>query len=111
VVGIAGPYNFLPLIDDDLIDIFGGAERIETQPIHAIDGIRPPMLLITGSDDETVLPRNISTMAARLREFGSPVQTINYEGEGHLGVILSMYWPFRDRNGLREDILTFIHAE
>jgi hypothetical protein len=36
---------FLPLKDPDLIAIFGGADRRETQPITYIGGKRPPMLL------------------------------------------------------------------
>ena len=90
--------------------MFGGAQLPQTQPIHAIDGKRPPMLLLTGTEDKTVLPRNAERMAARLREFDSPVEVISYEGEGHLGIILSMVWPFKDRNSLREDILDFVHA-
>ncbi len=58
VIGIAGPYDFLPLQDKNLIAIFGGANRPDTQPINYIDGKRPPMLLAYGDDDTTVLPRN-----------------------------------------------------
>jgi acetyl esterase/lipase len=110
VIGVAGPYDFLPLTDPALITMFGGAQLPQTQPIRAIDGRRPPMLLITGTEDKTVLPRNAERMAARLREFDSPVEVISYDGEGHLGIILSMVWPFKGRNDLREDILDFVHA-
>src|SRR5579864_788671 len=54
VIGISGPYNFLPTRDPNLIAIFGGADRPETQPLSHIDGRRPPMLLLTGSADTTV---------------------------------------------------------
>jgi acetyl esterase/lipase len=111
VIGIAGPYNFLPLNDDNLIDMFGGTDRTETQPIFSVDGERPPMLLVTGSEDDTVSPRNVSTMAAHLREFNSPVQTITYDGEGHMGIILSLYWPFKKRNSLRDDMLQFVRTK
>ncbi len=70
--------------------------------------MRPPMLLIMGSEDTTVLPRNTEAMAARLREFGSPVTTRIYEGKGHVGIVLSMLWPFRNRNALPEDMSRFI---
>ena len=56
VIGIAGPYDFLPLTDKDLITIFGGADRIDTQPVHYIDGKRPPMFLAAGTDDTVVDP-------------------------------------------------------
>jgi acetyl esterase/lipase len=110
VIGIAGPYNFLPLTSPGLIAMFGGANRPETQPINHIDGKRPPMLLAAGSADETVSPRNTITMAARLRNFGSEAQTVIYPGIGHIGIILTLVRPFRFRAPLRADILRFIRA-
>jgi acetyl esterase/lipase len=58
VIGIAGPYDFLPMKDPDIIALFGGANIPETQPINFIDGKRPPMLLAAGTADETVSPGN-----------------------------------------------------
>ena len=44
-VGLAGPYDFLPLTDPALKDIFGPrASRPQTQPINYVDGAAPPML-------------------------------------------------------------------
>lgn len=110
VIGIAGPYDFLPLHRKDLIAIFGGANRGETQPISYIDGKRPPMLLAAGSDDSTVEPANTTRMAARLEQFGSEVETKIYPGVGHIGIVLSLAPGFRGRTTLREDILRFIAA-
>jgi len=47
-------------------------------PVNHVNGVRPPMLLVTGSDDGTVYPRNTESMAARLRSFGSRVREIHY---------------------------------
>jgi acetyl esterase/lipase len=110
VIGISGPYDFLPFKSADLIDIFGGDRREETQPINYIDAKRPPMLLATGSDDTTVLPRNTKRMAAKLRSFGSEVKEIVYPGVGHIGIILSVATPFRSRTRLRDDIVDFVNA-
>lgn len=111
VVGISGPYDFLPLKSANLIDIFGGDRRTETQPITYVDGKRPPMLLVTGSDDTTVLPRNTRRMAARLRLFGADVREIVYPGVGHIGIILSVAAPFRSRTTLRDDIINFVKGD
>jgi acetyl esterase/lipase len=108
VIGIAGPYNFLPLTDDHLITMFGGARRPETQPITYIDGKRPPMFLAAGTDDTTVSPRNSSDMAEKLRSFDSPVQLATYPGVGHIGIILSLAPGFRGRTSLRDDIIRFV---
>ena len=110
VNGIAGPYNFLPLVDKNLITIFGGATRRETQPITYIDGKRPPMLLAAGTDDDTVLPRNSSDLAKKLKSFGSPAELIAYAGVGHIGIILSLAPGFRNRTTLRTDILRFVES-
>jgi acetyl esterase/lipase len=110
VIGIAGPYNFLPLTDPDLIALFGGANRPETQPINYIDGKRPPMLLAYGTDDKTVGPHNTTDMAAKLRSFGSPVEVKAYSGIGHIGIILSLAPGFRSNTTLRADITRFVRG-
>jgi acetyl esterase/lipase len=110
VIGIAGPYNFLPLTDKNLITIFGGARRPETQPINYIDGKRPPMLLAAGTDDTTVSPRNSSDLAEKLTSFGSPVRLVTYPGIGHIGIILSLAPGFRGRTSLRSDIIQFVES-
>jgi acetyl esterase/lipase len=108
VIGIAGPYDFLPLVDNDLIAIFGGADRPETQPINHIDGPRAPMLLATGTDDSVVGPKNTFHLEARLRSWNSPVKVITYPGIGHIGIILSLAPGFRGTTTLRGDITDFV---
>ena len=110
VIGIAGPYDFLPLTDPALIALFGGAHRRDTQPISYVDGKRAPMLLVTGDADATVSPGNTTRMAARLRRFGSEVVTRAYPGTGHVGIILSLAPGLRWRTSLRRDMLDFIAA-
>jgi acetyl esterase/lipase len=110
VIGIAGPYNFLPLTDKHLITIFGGADRPETQPITYIDSKRPPMLLVAGTDDTTVSPRNSSDLAEKLKRFGSPVHLVTYSGIGHIEIILSLAPGFRGRTTLRDDVVDFVET-
>ena len=111
VIGISGPYDFLPPTDPDLVITFGGNERADTQPINHVDGPRPPMLLVTGDQDTTVLPRNAVNMAVKLKSVGSPVETKVYPGIGHIGIILTMAPLFRARAPLRQDIVDFITAQ
>jgi acetyl esterase/lipase len=107
VIGIAGPYDFLPLNDMNLVAVFGGPNREETQPINYIDGRKPPMLLVAGSADTTVLPRNTLRMAERLRAVGSEVKTEIYPGAGHVGILLSF---LSSKSILRDDMVQFIAA-
>jgi acetyl esterase/lipase len=109
-IGIAGPYDFLPITNPTRIEIFGGTDRVETQPIHFIDGVRPPMLLLTGDRDTNILPRNTANMAARLREHGNDVQAIVYPGIDHFRIILALAPLFRRMIPIRADIARFISA-
>ena len=108
VIGIAGPYDFLPLYDHVLIDIFGGDRVMTTQPIKYARNKTPPMLLAHGSADTTVGAGNSRRMAKRLREAGNSVELIEYEGSSHLGIILSLAHGFRGGTTLRDDMLRFI---
>ena len=108
VIGIAGPYDFLPLYDPVLIDIFGGDRVMATQPIKYASNKTPPMLLAHGTADKTVGAGNSRRMAKRLGEAGNDVALIEYEGAGHLGIMLSLAHGFRHRTTLREDMLRFI---
>jgi acetyl esterase/lipase len=108
VIGIAGPYDFLPLYDPALIDIFGGDRMMATQPIKYARNKTPPMLLAHGTADTTVGAGNSRRMAGRLREAGNSVELIEYKGAGHLGIILSLAHGFRGGTTLREDMLRFI---
>jgi acetyl esterase/lipase len=110
VIGISGPYNFLPLTDKDLIAIFGGSDRFDTQPITYVDGKRPPMLLAYGTDDTTVGPHNSTDLAEKLRSFHSEVEVRAYPGVGHIGIILSLAPGFRDKTTLRNDVIQFVKA-
>jgi acetyl esterase/lipase len=110
VIGIAGPYNFLPMSDPIYVDMFHGTNNTDSMPVYHVDGRRPPMLLATGDTDSTVAPSNTKSMAAKLRSFGSEVREIQYRGVGHVGVILSLVPGFRRITRLRQDMIDFIRS-
>jgi acetyl esterase/lipase len=110
VIGIAGPYDFLPLTDPDYIAMFHGASNAGSMPINHIDGPRPPMLLIAGDADSVVRPGNADRMAAKLKSTGNSAAAVHYAGVGHIGIILSLLPGFRGNTPLREDITTFIQS-
>jgi acetyl esterase/lipase len=108
VIGIAGPYDFLPLYDPALIDIFGGAREMATQPIKYAGNRAPPMLLAHGTADTTVGAGNSKRFADRLRTCGNEVEVKLYDGASHLGIILSLAHGFRTNTTLHQDMLEFI---
>lgn len=108
-VGLAGPYDFLPLKDDKLKDIFGPEpSRPLTQPINHVDGTAPPLLLISGRDDTTVLPGNTGRLAARIRSAGGTADVRYYDDIGHIELIASLAMPLRSLAPTLEDIDLFL---
>jgi acetyl esterase/lipase len=110
IIGIAGPYDFLPLRDPKLIEIFHGKNDPNTQPIHFVDRPLPPMLLLHGSKDKTVSPRNATRMATKLRSVNSPVEVIVYPGLGHIAIILALVRGLGWLAPVRDDVIRFIAA-
>ena len=97
LIGISGPYDFLPIRSPTLIEIFGGASRRETQPIEHVRAHPPPALLITGKADRMVDPGNTVRLAKRLREQGGSVRLVEYPLLGHVLAVaaIAVPWPLR----------------
>ena len=108
-VGLAGPYDFLPLESDRLREIFGpGPAQPDTQPIAHVDRNDPPMLLVTGDADDTVRPANTLRLAARLREAGGRAATRIYPGLGHVRIVAALAAPLRFTAPVLDDIDVFL---
>jgi acetyl esterase/lipase len=110
VIGLAGPYDFLPLYEAAMIDIFGGARELATQPIRYAGNPSPPMLLAHGLDDKTVGRGNSRRMAEKLVAAGNKVELKGYPGIGHIAIVLSLLPPLRKRTTLYADMLRFVGA-
>jgi acetyl esterase/lipase len=108
MIGLAGPYDFLPIEDPDIIPIFAVPDQQATQPIAHVDGRNPKLFLAAGSDDTTVLPRNTTRLAAKIRAAGGPVTDRIYPGIGHVGVIIAIAPLFRGKAPVLADVLAFI---
>ncbi len=110
-VGLAGPYDFLPLTDPELKIIFGTeADLANTQPITYVDGKAPPALLVTGRLDRIVSPGNVTRLAARIREHGGKVETERYSLLGHITLIGSFAEPLRAVMPVVGDVTRFLEA-
>ncbi len=111
VIGLSGPYDFLPLTDPTLKIIFGPeGDWPNSQPINFVTASAPPMLLATGTSDDTVYPRNTEHLAARLRESGVAVEERFYDGLGHAPMIGAFAWELEFLAPVRHDVLDFIKA-
>ncbi|QJE74844.1 alpha/beta hydrolase [Aerophototrophica crusticola] len=95
-VGLAGPYDFLPLTSERLKQVFGpGPAGPETQPISFAGGGDPPLLLLHGTDDDTVLPRNAERLAAAVNAAGGQATVKLYDGVGHIRIVGALQYRLR----------------
>jgi acetyl esterase/lipase len=108
-IGVAGPYDFLPLTDPKLIEVFGPESQWPaSQPIRFVDGDEPPFLLLQGSGDRIVEPRNASAMETTLRAAHVPVTSRLYPGVGHFRILAGL--RFTALAPTLDDIVAFIEA-
>jgi acetyl esterase/lipase len=110
VIGIAGPYDFLPLSSARLQDIFAGSDLPATQPITHVAGGLPPALLLHGDADTTVLVRNTRHLAAAWRAAGNTAEENIYGGVGHIGIVTAFSDVFRGRAPTLNDVTAFLRA-
>ncbi len=109
MIGLAGPYDFLPLLAPDLRDMFGPPEQFElSQPISFIDGENPPLLLLHGEDDDTVPVSNTVSLAARVAHRGGSVEKVLYPKMGHAWMIASLSSTLRGRTDVLAQVADFI---
>ena len=108
LIGLAGPYDFLPFDGKTVADTFGAVrDPAETQPVCHVAPGDPPAFLASGDKDTMVLPRNSDALAARLRKAGTMVERRSYPGLGHVGLVVALAQPFRGKAGVLNDIAQF----
>ncbi|HXC09069.1 MAG TPA: alpha/beta hydrolase [Steroidobacteraceae bacterium] len=109
VIGLSGPYDFLPLKEADVQDMFGPPQNYpQSQPINFVRPDAPPMLLIHGSKDETVAPKNSVNLAASLRTLGVPVTLKLYPNLLHADTVAAISLPARGRAPTLADVAAFV---
>lgn len=112
VVGLSGPYDFLPLNSGLTQSAFGKwSKPEETQPIAFARKGAPPMLLITSAGDQLVGERNAIRLAERLKAAGSEVKLIRYGPVSHEGVVMSLAVPFSGTAPVLKDSVAFLKAQ
>jgi acetyl esterase/lipase len=108
VVGLAGPYDFLPLRDPVLERIFAPVGP-RTQPISFAANASAPLLLASGADDRTVDPANSTRLAARVRGSGGQARVIVYPGIRHTTLLGAFAAPLRFLAPVRQDVCAFLN--
>jgi acetyl esterase/lipase len=110
-IGLAGPYDFLPLDTPTLKAIFGPSQTwARSQPINYVTAHAPPMFLAAPRSDDSVDPGNTRRLAARLRASGDTVVERTYRFVGHRTLMGAFAAPFTFLAPVRADVLGFIDA-
>ena len=111
VIGLAGPYDFLPLTtDSSKIALGQWPDLTETQPITYARTDAPPLLLLTGDKDTVVKPRNSKVLSERIEALGGQQQLTVYPGVDHADIIMAVARPFRKKAPVIADVVRFINA-
>jgi len=109
VIGLSGPYDFLPLLEADVQDMFGPPPiYAESQPINFVRSDAPPMLLVHGLRDDTVWPKNSRNLATALDARGVSVTLKLYPKLVHADTVAALSLPARGRAPTLADIATFV---
>lgn len=108
-VGLSGPYDFYPYDSKRSINAMSKwPNSQETQPIAYARKDAPPIMVITGTADDTVKPRNAILLSKRLHGLGAPVEFRAYNDLGHEDVVMALSKPFRQKAPVLQDSADFL---
>lgn len=112
-IGMAGPYDFLPITDPASQVAFNWPDTpADSQPLVHASGKAPRTLLLAANDDKVVNPvRNTRQLADRLRADGVDVTLHTYDRVSHVTLIGCLATPLRFLAPARADILKFLKLE
>ncbi|RZL39586.1 MAG: alpha/beta hydrolase [Rubrivivax sp.] len=111
-VGLAGPYDFLPIENPDAKPVFFHPNYPEgTQPLAHAGAGAPRSFLGAAASDKLVDPqRNSQALAERLQASGVPVTFKRYDRVGHMTLIGAFGRPLRWLAPVLEDVAGFING-
>ncbi|MEP1421008.1 MAG: alpha/beta hydrolase [Erythrobacter sp.] len=115
VVGLSGPYDFLPLDSESTIASFGHVEEGKalsaTQPINHVNSGAPAKLLIHGEKDTLVKMRHSRALAGLAGDAGVDVGLELYPEMTHSDPLISIAAPWRERRDIVQKISDFVRQQ
>jgi acetyl esterase/lipase len=109
-VGLSGPYDFYPFTGRAIEAMGQWPRPQETQPLAYARKDAPPMMLVTGTEDTTVRPKNARNLAAKLKALGATVEEKEYAGQAHEDIAMALSLPFRSKAPVLGDTAAFLNA-
>ena len=111
-IGLAGPYDFLPMKNPDARPVFFHPNYPPgTQPLDYASKQSPRSFLAAASEDTFINPqRNTAGLASRLRDAGATVEMKLYPRVNHLTLVAALAWPLAWLAPVLDDVVDFINA-
>ncbi len=111
-IGLAGPYDFLPITNADAQPVFFHPNYPSgSQPLAHASAAAPRSFLAAAKTDALVDPgRNTMGLAARLQAAGAPVTLKLYTGVNHLTLAGAFAQPLRWLAPVLDDVASFVLA-
>lgn len=111
VIGLAGPADFYPWTSDSARNAMGHVrDPAQTQPIAFARGNAPPILLLHGTADTVVRPRNSRRLEAAIAGAGGRARRIEFDGMGHAGIVMGLSRPFAQNGKVLDPVLKFLRG-
>lgn len=109
-IGIAGPYDFLPITGPDTQKVFDWPDTPrDSQPIVHANHRAPRALLLSAQKDNTVSPeRSTAQLGRLLKESGNDVTVRFFEGVSHVTVMAAVARPLNRLAPVLDEMLGFI---
>jgi acetyl esterase/lipase len=111
-IGLAGPYDFLPIENPDAQPVFFHPDYPPgTQPLAYANRSAPRSFLGVAATDKLVNPqRNTLALATKLQSLGVPVTVRVYEHASHVTLIGAFGAPLRWLAPVLEDVAAFVNG-
>jgi acetyl esterase/lipase len=114
-VGLAGPYNFLPIEDPGVKRVFDWPETSpDTQPINHVGDLARPLPVFLGAavHDKLVYPeQNSIPLADKMKARGMDVTFKTYEHVNHALLVGALSWPLTPFAPVLRDTTAFMRAQ
>lgn len=109
-IGLAGPYDFLPIENPDAKPVFFHPNSPpDSQPIRYVAALAPRTFLGAATEDSLVNPeRNTRQMGAKLQAAGVPVTVQFYPRTNHITLMGAFAAPLRFLGPVLDDVVEFI---
>jgi acetyl esterase/lipase len=110
LVGLSGPYVLVPDTDEERATFPPPNTAKDWQPIRFVDASAPPTLLLHGSDDKVVLPKEAIELRDAMLQDHLRVELHLYPHRGHGDTVGSFAPLARWRTPAVKETLAFIQA-